>query len=192
MPFYYLNFTLSVVWIGGKAMSFYNPFHADTTNLSDTEFEKYIADVVKLISNKEGIECEVKHNHIAKIDDGNYQIDVIVKHTFLGSDNITLIEFKKYKNPVPREKVEILYSRINSIGAHKGMLFSSSRFQEGAITFAKKHGIALVQVIDGKLQYEVRSMEGNHIKIEYSYAAEPQFRCDVSHLSGTTEPLPIV
>jgi hypothetical protein len=29
-------------------------------------------------------------------------------------------------------------------------------------------------------------------EIEYSYAAEPQFRCDVSHLSGTIEPLPIV
>jgi restriction system protein len=133
--------------------------------MSDTEFEKYIASIAKLISNKERIECEVKHNHIAKVDDGNYQIDVIVKHTFLGSDNITLIECKKYKNPVPREKVEILYSRINSIGAHKGMLFSTSRFQEGAITFAKKHGIALVQVIDGKLQYEVRSIEEKHIEI---------------------------
>lgn len=104
---------------------------------------------MKQISQNEGIKCNVKHNYIARVDDGNYQIDVMVKHTFLGGQFITLIECKKYKNPVPREKVEILYNRIRSIGAHKGMLFSTSRFKQGAIDFARKHGIALVQITDG-------------------------------------------
>lgn len=152
----------------------YNPIHADTTNMSDTEFEKYIAGVVELISNKEGIKCEIIHNYIAKVDDGNYQIDVMVKNSFLGGENKTLIECKKYKYPVPREKVEILHSRVKSIGAHKGMLFSTSRFQEGAITFAKKHGIALVQVVDGKLQYEVRAFGAMDIEIP-SWADLPKY-----------------
>mgnify|MGYP000956891349 FL=1 len=45
------------------------------------------------------------------------------------------------------------------------MLFSTSRFQQGAIDFAKKHGIALVQVIDGKLLYNVKSVNIEKVEI---------------------------
>jgi restriction system protein len=146
-------------------MEVYNPIEANTTDMTDTEFEKYVANLVKQMSEKEGIKCSVKHNYIARVNDGNYQIDVIVEYTFLGGQFIILVECKKYKNPVPREKVEILYNRIRSIGAHKGMLFSTSRFQQGAIDFAKKHGIALVQVIDGKLLYNVKSVNIEKVEI---------------------------
>lgn len=143
----------------------YNPFLPDITQMTDVEFEKYVENIVKIISSKEGIDCSIEHNKIIEVDDGSYQIDIIAKHNFLGTENITLIECKKYKDPVKRERVELLYSRIRSIGAHKGILFSTARFQKGAITYAKKHGIALVQVIKGELIYETRSAYNEKIEI---------------------------
>ncbi|WP_460948354.1 restriction endonuclease [Spirosoma daeguense] len=76
-----------------------------------------------------------------------------------------LAECKKYKTPVKREKVEILYSRLQSLGAHKGMIFSTSGFQLGAIEFAAKHGIALVRLREGKFSYETKSHDHRVIEI---------------------------
>lgn len=94
----------------------------------------------------------------------------------MGTELTTLIECKKYKNPVPREKVELLFNRIRAVGAHKGMLFSTSRFQSGTVQFAKKHGIALVQVIEGKLQYEVRAEHIDEVVIP-KWADLPKYCC---------------
>lgn len=57
--------------------------------------------------------------------------------------------------------------------------------------FIKDEYIKLFQL----LKFADMVSSGGEAKIvinEYSYAAEPQFRCGVSHLSGTTEPLSIV
>lgn len=48
-----------------------------------------------------------------------------------------LVECKKYDKPVGRDKVEILANRLQSIGAQKGILISTSGFQSGAARYAK-------------------------------------------------------
>ena len=64
-----------------------------------------------------------------------------------------LAECKKYNKAVSRDKVEILYSRLQSLGMNKGILISTSGFQSGAIQFAKSHGIALIQVSDKSIDF---------------------------------------
>lgn len=59
-----------------------------------------------------------------------------------------IAECKRYTNPVNREKVVILADKVKSLGAHKGILISTSGFQSGAHEYAKKHGIALIQILD--------------------------------------------
>ena len=44
-----------------------------------------------------------------------------------------------------------------SVGAHKAMLFTTSTFRSGAIDFAAKHGIALVEVRRNEIVYAVRA-----------------------------------
>lgn len=51
----------------------------------------------------------------------------------------------------------MLHDKVRSVGAHKGMLFTTSGFQSRAIKYAKAHGIALVSIIDGAATYETRS-----------------------------------
>lgn len=51
----------------------------------------------------------------------------------------------------------MLYDKIRACAANKGVLVSSSNFQSGAIQYASKHGIALIQLTDVDSIYETRS-----------------------------------
>lgn len=91
--------------------------------------------------------------------DGVYEIDVAARFEALGADFLVLIECKHYKNAVKRDVAQVLYDRIRAVGAHKGMIFTTSTFQRGAIEYARTHGIALVQVADGRTSYFTKSQE---------------------------------
>lgn len=133
--------------------------------ISPTEFEhlvkSFLAEAGKSLPS-----IGVTHNVKEKAGDGTYQIDVKATfEAFGGSTIVVLAECKKYNTPVKREKVEILYSRLHSLGAHKGMIFSTSGFQLGAIEFAARHGIALIRLREGKFSYETKSRDHQTIEI---------------------------
>ncbi len=70
-----------------------------------------------------------------------------------------LIKCKRYSKAIKRDNVMILNRKLESTGSHKGMIFSTSPFQTGAIRFAKAHGIALVYVESGKKRVFVTNQE---------------------------------
>jgi len=90
--------------------------------------------------------------------DGDYEIDVTARFSALGASFLVLVECKRYRNRVKREVLEKLFSRMKSVGAQKGMVFSTSNFQSGAIEFAKVHGIATVVMVEGTANYQTRSL----------------------------------
>lgn len=49
-----------------------------------------------------------------------------------------------------------MHDKIRQIGAHKGILISTSNFQKGAITYASEHGIALIQITNEGPRFEIR------------------------------------
>lgn len=51
------------------------------------------------------------------------------------------------------------FRKVQSVGAQKGVMFSTSHFQSGALAYAKTHGIALVFVTEGRLTIERRSAD---------------------------------
>jgi restriction system protein len=95
--------------------------------------------------------------------DGAYQIDLVVRFTAFGADLTVLVECKDWRTPVSREEVQVLSQRLQSTGAHKGILVATNGFQRAAVEYATAHGIALVRVLEGKLTYEVKA-EG--LKVE--------------------------
>lgn len=124
-------------------------------DITPEEFEKYSLKLLK--EQTQGLEnLEIQHNVIIQKSDGNYQIDGKIQFDVMGIRYITLVECKHYKNAITREKVQVLYDKIRAIGAHKGILISTSNFQSGAIKFAKEHGIALIQIVEADLTYEIR------------------------------------
>ncbi len=125
-------------------------------DMTPTEFEKHSLHI--LIEQLKNIEsCIFQHDKIIEVDDGNYQIDGYIEFELMGVKYKTLIECKHYKTSISREKVAVLYDKIRACGANKGIMVSSSNFQSGAVQYASKHGIALIQLTDADCVYKTRS-----------------------------------
>lgn len=125
-----------------------------TCDISPVDFEKLCVELLRAYAEKEKLlEFNIKHNVKIEAPDSIYQIDIYAEFVALNCKFKVLAECKKYNNSVPRDKVEILYSRLQSLGMNKGMLISTSGFQSGAIQFAKAHGIALIQVSDKSIDF---------------------------------------
>lgn len=118
-------------------------------SISPTEFEIRCRDILAGYAESEGLnDFTISHNVICPAHDTKYQIDVLASFTALGTTIKVLCECKRYKSPVKQEVVLALESKLHSLGAHKGIILSTSRFQKGAIEYAKAHGIALIHMTD--------------------------------------------
>jgi restriction system protein len=103
---------------------------------------------------------QAKHLEDLAGADGDYAIDVTARFTaFGGASFLLLVECKRHKNPIKREVVQTLRDKQQSIGAQKAMVVSTSDFQSGAIEYARKHGIALVQIVNGQAAYIQNSIQ---------------------------------
>jgi restriction system protein len=120
--------------------------------------EQFEAEVEGILRNSGIGLSDFKVQRLEKIHatDGIYEIDVTARFKALG-DVLVLIECKHHKSPIKREVVQLLYDKLRAVGAQKGMIFSTVRYQKGAIEFARAHGIALVLVTDGTTNYVTRS-----------------------------------
>jgi len=116
--------------------------------ISPEQYELYVR---TWLENAAGSLSEFSANHRETIPgtDGEYEIDVAVRFQAMGVPFLVLVECKRYRKPVEREVVQVLYDRLRSVGAQKGILFSTSKFQSGALEYSVRHGIALIQLIDG-------------------------------------------
>ena len=97
-----------------------------------------------------------EHQPRLESPDGDYVIDVAARFSALGADFLVLVECKHEKRKVERQDVQVLHSKVQSLGAQKGMLFSVSGFQSGALEYAKVHRIATVQLADGNTTWHTR------------------------------------
>ena len=123
-------------------------------SITPTEFEKYCLEILAGFAEEEQLcNFEITHNVRIPVEDGTYQIDVYAVFTAMGVEFKVLCECKQYSSPVGRDKVVILNDKLKSIGAHKGILLSTSGFQSGAIQYARVHGIALIRVDDYHFEY---------------------------------------
>jgi restriction system protein len=91
--------------------------------------------------------AEVTHLGMIESAGGTYEIDVLVKFRILQDLRIiVLAECKHANRPVEHGEMQMLESKLRDVGAHKGIVFSTSGFQSGAIEYARAHGIGAVTV----------------------------------------------
>ena len=118
-------------------------------SITPVEFEEYCKKILLGYAEEEGLsDFSITHDVKLKAQDGTYQIDLYATFTALSTEIKVICECKQHRKRVNREKVVILADKTKSLGAHKGILLSTSGFQSGAIQYAKEHGIALIQVYD--------------------------------------------
>lgn len=77
-----------------------------------------------------------------------HKIDVTARMSIAGLDQCWLIECKSWKRRVPKERVLTFRGVVEDIGADRGLLFSESGFQAGAIYAAQNTNITLTSLAE--------------------------------------------
>jgi len=131
-------------------------------NITPVEFEQQVKSWLK----KSGRKLKSFYvNHREKLGgrSGDYELDILATiEIFNGADIYILIECNCHSNPIKRDEIMLVNRKLKETGAHKGLVFSTSGFQGGALDYASEHKIATVTVQDGKSNYHTRS-EGSNI-----------------------------
>lgn len=131
-----------------------NPYRNFVASISAEEFEKMCLQILSSYAEAEALNnFSILHNQKVKTSDGEYQIDILSQFIALSVEFKVIVECKRYTRPVEREKIVILADKVRSLGAHKGILISTSGFQSGATEYAKQHGIALIQIFDKNVMH---------------------------------------
>jgi restriction system protein len=78
----------------------------------------------------------------------SHDIDVAVRSTHVGFDLLWVVECKRWKSRVSRERVLALRQIVQDLGADRGILLSESGFQRGAIEAASFTNVQLTSLRD--------------------------------------------
>lgn len=116
-----------------------------------TEYEKLVKTLIetKLDKGYNNFDFQVFHNkHYVGKSGHNHQIDVSVEFLLAGTKIIILVECKTYSRKVGINDLLEFVTRLEDIGAHKGICVTTVGFQVGAIAIAKSKGVALVKACD--------------------------------------------
>jgi restriction system protein len=133
-------------------------------DISPGEFEKLVLDWLRRSAEVQQQTTAAEHLGVAYGDGGQYKIDVLVTFSALGGALfVVLVECKHQSRPVEREDVMVLESKLRDVNAQKGMVFSTSGFQSGALEFAAAKHIATVAVVRGEWLYETRAAGGRPV-----------------------------
>lgn len=73
-----------------------------------------------------------------------YEIDLSFTVEIGGLRMLVIFECKHYRRRVGKEIIQQLHSTMSDIGAHKGIVVTTTGFQKGALKAAQAYGIALV------------------------------------------------
>ncbi|WP_080414951.1 restriction endonuclease [Burkholderia ubonensis] len=108
-------------------------------------FEQLVAEL-----NKTG-EVSVEHNVVLPGRSGApRQIDVLIRHKQGLYEHLIVAECKFWNKAVDRATVDSMATTVREVGASRGVIFSNSGFQSGAVTQAKADSIDLFLVRDLK------------------------------------------
>lgn len=130
------------------------PF-AQPITLTPQEYELAVKGILDA-AGEELLSYESEHQPRLAGPDGEYVIDVVARFSALGGTFTVLVECKHEKRKVERQDIQILHTKLQSLGAQKGIVFSVSGFQAGALEYALAHGIATVQLADGNTTWFTR------------------------------------
>jgi hypothetical protein len=77
---------------------------------------------------------------------GKHAVDVVVRLVHFGIRVLWVVECKLWKTNVPKEKVLALQALVQDVGADRGLLFSETGFQAGAVSAARQSNVLLTSI----------------------------------------------
>lgn len=114
-----------------------------------TKFEDFVAYVYQsLLDINDCPSIVSKHVCINGLNGPSGEIDVYYEFEHLNLTYRVAIECKDWKKPIPAEEVRVFSTKIDNLNNVAGVMISTSGYQAGAIDFAKRHGIILMEEKD--------------------------------------------
>lgn len=108
------------------------------------EFELFVADIYS-----ESDEVSVQHDlTLIGKSKAKRQIDVYVIQKTKLHTYTTVIECKRWKKPVTRQVIDVLFASVEDLNANKGVIFTTKGYEEGAVEYAKSKNIDIFVVRD--------------------------------------------
>lgn len=124
--------------------------------MTPAEFEVFVVDLIRA-ANPDVSDLDIRLHDKITGEDGTYDFDATIRFNFGGMAFLVLVEAKHHANPIKRELVQVLHQKTQSVGGNKGVMIATAPYQQGALAFAKAHGIALVTVTEGRFLFAVRT-----------------------------------
>lgn len=107
-------------------------------------FEIFVADMYR-----DSEQVIVEHNvTLTGKSNAKRQIDVRVTQKTKLHEYITIIECKRWKKPVTRQVIDVLFASVEDLNANKGVIFTTKGYEEGAIEYAKNKNIDIFIIRD--------------------------------------------
>jgi restriction system protein len=123
--------------------------------------EDYERFVQQIIGELFGVEVHHQKVFIGQVSQREIKVDLAFTMDVGGAHFLVLVECKHYSSSVSVDNVEEFHSKLDDIGAHKGIMVTTKGYQDGAVKTAKGRGIALALLTKepqrGELQYVVNS-----------------------------------
>jgi restriction system protein len=120
------------------------------------QYERHVRDFLSASSEK--VKVNVTGKRTLDIEGQEYEVDATAELEMLGGIRVMcIIECKRHGRPVSRDLVIALHGKTQHLGAHKSILFSTSGFQRGAVDYARRFGVALVKLADGRVTVVTKS-----------------------------------
>ncbi len=132
--------------------------HFPAAEITPAEFERYVVGLLESVAPSVEDFTVTLHDRIEGAD-GLYDFDATVRFVLGGMQFVVVVEAKRHSYPIKRELVQVLHDKLRSVGAHKAAMVTTAPYQRGALEHAKKHGIALATVTEGRFTYETRSLD---------------------------------
>lgn len=124
--------------------------------LTPAQFESHVVETLRQIHPYVD-DLDVALHDVVEGIDGTYDLDGTVQFSTMGMSFLVVVEVKHHSHPIKRELVQVLNQKVSSIGAHKGLMVSRSKFQSGAVAFAQTHGVALVHATTPSADWVTRN-----------------------------------
>ncbi|MGX1759070.1 restriction endonuclease [Streptomyces lydicus] len=139
--------------VGGGVVSHGTESEPDLYEMDPIAFENLIAELFRAM----GMQAVTTQ----RSGDGGVDVDALDPDPIRGGKIV--VQVKRYRNTVPPTAVRDLYGTVQSEGANKGVLVTTSRFGPGAHTFANGKPLSLIagpELVDLLGRYGLRGRLG--------------------------------
>jgi hypothetical protein len=140
-------------------------------------YEVFVSQVIEALV---GVEVFHGRTYTGRISGRSIKVDVsFVLSVAGGADLLVLVECKCCAHSVPVDDVEEFHSKIDDVGAHKGIIITTVGFQSGALKAASGRRIALAL-----LTKEAQPGELRYVMAHAGVRESPPFRQHDGFLQG--------